>query len=87
MYLSSGQHLAGSWRYVVETRRESSVRLVEEVCRLDVVESGGLSGGPHLGGVSGVQVDGVSGEMMSSAGMIKVTVGADDYARPVILVN
>jgi len=57
------------------------------VRRLDIVESGRLTAGLDMGSITCMQVDWVSGEVMRSAGMVEVTVGADDDARTIVLVD
>ena len=89
LYLAYGQHLARSWRYTVATCGESRVRLLQEVCRLDIVESCSLLSGVYSDCVSGVKIDRVvgSGEMMGSTSVVKMTVRTDDDTWSVILVD
>ena len=73
---------------MVATGREATVRQLEEVCRLHVVECGGLAGRLKVFGVSGMQVDrGVVEEVVRSTGVVEVTVGTDDDARTIVLVD
>ena len=55
--------------------------------RLHVVQSSSLSSGLNGICIGGMQVDKITTKVLSSAGVVKVTVGTDDYARPVVLVD
>ena len=72
---------------MVPTCRESRVRLLEEVCRLDIVQSRRLAARLNIRRITGVQVDRVVGEVVGSTGVVEVTVGTDDDTRPVVLVD
>ena len=67
--------------------REARVRLMQEVSRFDIVQSGRLPAGLQCGCVSVVKVDRVCVEMMSSTGVVEVTVRTDDYAWTTVLVD
>ena len=72
---------------MVPTHGEPRVRLFQEVSRLDVVQCRRLVSRLDGQGVVSVEVDRVGVEVVSSACVVEVTVGTDDDAWPVVLVN